>query len=322
MRIEYSPRGIFLSEIGLWLDAQEPQEACWISHAHSDHARSPHGTVFATPATLSLYRTRLGLDEAGFRPLDYHECAEFHGARLTACPASHILGAAQLLVEHRGERLVYTGDIKLRPPLCGCATETVACDHLIIESTFGLPIFHFLETEQARRRIAGFARECLDEQTTPVFLGSTLGRGQEMVHVLSEAGIPVSVHGAIVHYLPLYEAAGYPVQWEPYDAESTKGTAVVVTPGLRDQLEASARNLRFAYVSGWAALANARLGARAEHLIPYSDHGDFQELISMVQSSGARRVDVVHGYAEAFARILRQTGCDARAAGVRAPEDE
>ncbi len=42
---------------------------------------------------------------------------EWHGARLTAFPASHILGAAQLLIEFENERLVYTGDIKLRQPL-------------------------------------------------------------------------------------------------------------------------------------------------------------------------------------------------------------
>ena len=51
---------------------------------------------------------------------------EWRGATLTAYPASHILGAAQLLIEYRGERIVYTGDIKLREPICGATTEIVA----------------------------------------------------------------------------------------------------------------------------------------------------------------------------------------------------
>ena len=58
---------------------------------------------------------------------------------------------------------------------------------------------------------------------------------------------------------------------------------------------------------------NARNRAGAEELIPYSDHADFDELLALVENSGAREVDVVHGYTEAFARILRQRGIDARA---------
>ena len=48
------------------------------------------------------------------------------GRALTAWPASHIVGAAQLLIEYRGERIVYTGDIKLRPPICGAVTQIFA----------------------------------------------------------------------------------------------------------------------------------------------------------------------------------------------------
>src|SRR5260221_14707505 len=89
-----------------------------------------------------------------------------HGARLTALPASYIVGAAQLLVEYRGERLAYTGDIKLNSPLCGVETQIVPCDRLIIESTFGLPIYRFLAHTEARQRIVDFAGECLGQGGT------------------------------------------------------------------------------------------------------------------------------------------------------------
>jgi putative mRNA 3-end processing factor len=91
------------------------------------------------------------------------------------------------------------------------------------------------------------------------------------------------------------------------------GTALVVTPEFRNVLEASGKPVRIAYVSGWAALDNARARAGAEELIPYSDHADFDELLAIVEQSGAREVDVVHGYTEPFARILRDRGVDARA---------
>jgi putative mRNA 3-end processing factor len=69
------------------------------------------------------------------------------------------------------------------------------------------------------------------------------------------------------------------------------------------------------------SLANARNRVGAEGLIPYSDHADFQELLEIVERSGAREVDVVHGYTEPFARILQQRGVSARAPREAAARD-
>lgn len=326
MQVEFGANGICLPEIGLWLDPKEARGKAWLSHAHSDHAWGLHAEVWGTPATLRIYRMRWAEQEEvpqRLEPVDYGQSFNVGGARCTVKPAAHILGAAQLLVEYGGERLVYTGDIKLREPLCGHPTEVVECDRLIIESTFGLPIYHFLDREEARRRIVEFARETLADGATPAFLGYPLGRGQEVAHVLCTAGIPTAVHGAIARYIPVYEDYGYSFAgWEPYDARDVKGKALVVVPGMRNVLEASARDVRIAYVSGWAALANARAQTGAEELIPYSDHASFVELLEMVERSQARRVDLVHGYTDALARILRMRGVEAYSvAALREPQE-
>ncbi len=318
MLVEFHESGIYLPAIDLWLDNTEPCGGTWISHGHSDHARGCHGRVMGTPATLCFYRMRLWLAEGQgvpeMLPLEFGESREWNGARLTAFPASHILGAAQLLIEHGGERLLYTGDIKLRTPLCGETTRPIACDRLIIESTFGLPIYQLLSREEAIRSIVRFAEACLAEGTSPAFIGYPLGRGQEIVHVLCEAGIRTAVHGAIAKFIPVYEEHGYRFPgWEPYDAKTTAGKALVVVPTHGSVLEASGKKVRLAYVSGWAALANARARSGAEELIPYSDHADFAELLQLVEGSGARHVDVVHGYTAPFAHILRQRGYSAAA---------
>ncbi|MGA7408842.1 MAG: hypothetical protein WBW33_00050, partial [Bryobacteraceae bacterium] len=203
--------------------------------------------------------------------------------------------------------------IKLRPPLCGETALPIPCHHLIIESTFGLPIYRLLSREQAAERIVQFAKTCFEEDATPAFIGYPLGRGQEIVHVLCQAGISAAVHGAIAKFIPVYEEHGYAFPgWEPYDALATAGKALVVVPTHGAVLQASGKNIRIAYVSGWAALDNARARTRAEELIPYSDHADFDELLSLVASSEAKQVDVVHGYTEPFSRILTQRGIAAR----------
>jgi Cft2 family RNA processing exonuclease len=315
VRVEFTAEGIHLPEIDLWLDPSEARAAAWVSHAHSDHASGLHGHVFATARTLDFYRLRWPADPRvpqTLFPVEFHESWDWHGARLTAFPASHIAGAAQLLVEYVDKRLVYTGDIKLRSPLCGETTEIVPCDRLIIESTFGLPIYHFLDRETARERVVACAREALADGVTPVFVGYPLGRGQEIVHTLCNAGIPTSVHGSIARMIPGYESAGYRFPgWESYTPDTDDSKALVVTPNFRAYLEASGRNVRIAYVSGWAALHNARARSGAEELIPYSDHADFSELLAIVEGCGARQVDVVHGYTEVFAHILRTRGIDA-----------
>ena len=319
MEVQFLAQGIFLPAIGLWLDPRVPVEAAWLSHAHIDHARGVHALALGTPQTLDLYVDRW--PEAGPRrrlvPMPPGEPLAFRGARLTACPAAHILGAAQLLVEFQGERLVYTGDIKLLPPLLGWRTEPVPCDTLILESTFGLPVFHFLPADAARDRITAFAAGCLERGETPVFLGYPLGRGQEIVHVLAHAGLPVAVHGAIARYLPHYEKAGYTFPgWQPYAAGATQGRALVLTPSMRAQAEASVRRPRIAYVSGWAMLDAARSRTGADELIPYSDHGGFSELLDIARLSGARTVHLVHGYTEPLALMLRERGIDARPHGA------
>ena len=151
-----------------------------------------------------------------------------------------------------------------------------------------------------------------------MFVGYPLGRGQEIVHTLTHAGIATAVHGSIARMIPAYEAFGYTFPgWEAYSPGVFAGRALVVVPNFRNYLEASGKDVRIAYVSGWAALSNARARAGAEELIPYSDHADFEELLAIVEGSGARQVDVVHGYTEAFARILRA----ARHRGARAGRD-
>jgi Cft2 family RNA processing exonuclease len=327
LEISFSPEGIYLPGLDLWLDNTGFQPHTWISHAHADHARGRHQTVIATPTTLAIAQARSGASLSAQRiPVAYGESIDYRGARLTAFPAAHILGAASLLVDFEGERLLYTGDIKRKSPLLGQASEIPACDHLIIESTFGLPIFRFLDQEEARRRIVAFAKDCLADGIAPVFIGYALGRGQEIVHALSDAGIPTAVHGAIARLIPFFESEGYQFQgWQPYlQAQQTglAGHAIVVTNSFSNNLPTGFPEFRQAYVSGWASMDNARARSGAEELIPYSDHGGFDELLQIVAESGARHVDVVHGFTDPFARILRERGLDARAPFAAMARDE
>jgi Cft2 family RNA processing exonuclease len=315
VQVSFTASGIHLPELDLWLDSTQDEPLTWVSHGHADHARGRHASVLATAHTAEFFGLR-NPDPQSFRILRYGEAVKFGEARLTAYPAGHILGSASLLVEFGGERLLYTGDIKLLPPLLGDPepVEIPRCDRLILESTFGLPVFHFLDAIEARARIVRFAETVLGEGGVPVFVGYALGRGQEIAHCLCQAGIPVALHGAIARLLPVYERAGFTFPgWVPYRASDKTGRALVVTPSFRSTLEASGKEFRLAYVSGWARLDHARSRTGAEELIPYSDHAGFSELLRIVELASPKEVDVIHGYTQPLARIFEQRGYVARA---------
>ena len=114
--------------------------------------------------------------------------------------------------------------------------------------------------------------------------------------------------------MPVYEQHGFSFPgWEPYDAKVIAAKALVVVPTHGRVLETRGKNIRLAYVSGWAALDNARARSGAEELIPYSDHADYDELVTIVEGSGAAHVDLVHGYTTALAHILCSRGINAHA---------
>ena len=77
--------------------------------------------------------------------------------------------------------------------------------------------------------------------------------------------------------------------------------------------------------SGWMLLRGVRRRRGFDHGFVVSDHADFPGLVAAVEASGARRVLATHGFADAFARFLRERGLDAsvlptRFVGEAAPD--
>ena len=89
-----------------------------------------------------MLRTRLG-SAATIRAIDYGEPTNVNGVRVSLHPAGHILGSAQVRVEHRGEVWVASGDYKTQPDPTCTPFELVRCHTFITESTFGLPIYRW-----------------------------------------------------------------------------------------------------------------------------------------------------------------------------------
>jgi DNA ligase-1 len=314
------PEGLFAPAFGAFVDPAAPAARAILTHAHADHAVAGHGEVWATPETLALYRRRHPEWSGASRPLAYGEEVAEDGARLRLVPAGHVLGSAQVWIGADDESLLYTGDFKLRTGRTCAPAEAPAAGTLVMETTFGLPVFVFPPREVLERRILDACRDALASGETPVLLAYALGKAQEIAALLTEAGIPTVLHGAAWKLLPEYAAAGVALPLSrPYESGPAKDGEALVTPPstARTPMVRAIRRRRVIYLSGWALREASRLEFEADVLVPMSDHADFPDLRRHVASVAPRRVVTLHGFARDFARILDAGGVPAEALAGR-----
>ena len=320
LEVEFGSGGLCLPHLGLWLDPHEPQtgpDLVFISHAHSDHI-APHREVVLSEPTARLMEERLpGVRKEHmlkFRETRRFQCGQ-SAFSLTLFPAGHIFGSATALVEAGAERLLYTGDFKLRRGLSAEPCQPQPADILIMESTFGRPQYVFPPTEAILHGVIRFCSEALDNDDTPVLLGYSLGKSQELLCGLADAGLPLMLHGTVFRLTQVYEQFGqcFP-KYERYNATSAHGKVLLCPPHVVNS--AMLRNLgktRTAILTGWAVDPNCRYRYQCDAAFPLSDHADFPELIEMVKQVAPKKVYTVHGFAADFAQRLRDLGYDAQA---------
>jgi Cft2 family RNA processing exonuclease len=322
LRIETREGGLYLPAIDLHLDPHTSVARAFISHAHADHSatRKPdtRGSTapelhIASRETAALLNARYGDEMGGIQALAWGESMQVGDARVWLAPAGHILGAAALVMETKDGTLVYTGDTKPGAGLTHPAAALPQCDVLVMESTFGLPIFTFPSDADNHAALVQFARETLSAGETPVILAYALGKSQEIAQLLGSNGIHVRAHGATTKLNEVYRSLGVDLPLvRPYarDDDGPPG-AILVPPRERFGgmfKRNRSKGIRVAYVSGWALFDSSRERFDADLQVPLSDHASFAELDATVDACKPGRVWVTHGYSAAYSRHLRQRG--------------
>lgn len=322
--------GLKVCDTSLYLDSRRPRPVSFVSHAHSDHLPSPtpHGRAIATPATAALaeYRIGAGTDTT---VVDYRTawdepdlCPRRRSpTRLKLLPAGHVLGSAMLHVTRPEGSLLYTGDFKLRSGLTVEQAAPEPADVLVMETTYGLPHFRFPPRERVSAELVERSAADLKAGRQPVVMGYSLGKAQEAVRLLTDAGLQVTCHGAVFAMNQIYEVQGVPLgPYRRYRYEDFHGPAAVDL-AERGVLVAPPRVARTGFVTrfkepvrivltGWALLKGAQYRYGVDHALPLSDHADFDELLELVDRVRPKRVFTHHGYRE-FADTLRARGIKA-----------
>ncbi len=309
--------GVWLPQIGWWLDARFPQTRAFVSHAHSDHI-APHGEILCSLGTSRLMRARMP-GERVEHVLPFGQTERLTSdCTVTLHPAGHIFGSAQSLLNHATHgTLLYTGDFKLRPGRSAEVCATPLADTLIMETTFGRPQYVFPPTEQVLTEIAAFCHSCLDDGEIPVLFGYSLGKGQELLSSLTEAKLPVMLHRQTMRLTKIYEELG--MSFPPYReffAPEVAGHVVICPPQSNNSsfLRQIGRR-RTAMVTGWAMDPGAIYRYQCDAAFPLSDHADYPDLLRFVDAVQPKRVLTLHGFAQEFALTLRDRGIEAWAIG-------
>ena len=125
----------------------------------------------------------------GVRLLPLAEWQPLGEASVSLHDAGHMLGSAQILFQHDGCRLLYTGDIRLRQGGHQPDTSIPRADVVVIESTYGRPHFRFPHPDCVAEQVAHWCRRALAAGVTPVLLAHALGKAQELMLALASFGL-------------------------------------------------------------------------------------------------------------------------------------
>ena len=307
----------------LYLDSRSPRADCFISHAHSDHLGA-HSHTLCTPATAAFAEHRIGPLPSATR-LEYDNSYRFNGdTNLCLVPAGHVFGSAMLHVTRPEGSLLYTGDFKLRESLTVEPARPVGADFLVMESTYGQPLFRFPPWKSVAAQLVELVEGAFRAGRQPLVLGYSLGKAQEITRLLTDAGFNVTLHGAVHSMAEIHRGLG--VELGPYrryafedfhgpEALDLRERGVLVAPpncaraGFCTRFENPCRIV----MTGWALLKNAIYRYGVEHALPLSDHADFDELMELIERVRPKKIFSHHGYRE-FADILKAKGFDAELA--------
>ncbi len=316
--VEATPRGLHCAAGDFHIDPWQPVARAIITHAHADHLRGGSGAYLVAAEGEALARQRLPPD-AQVQAVDYGEPVAFGPVRVTLHPAGHILGSAQVRIEHAGQVWVVTGDYKRAADRTCTPFEVVRCDVLISEATFALPIYRWEEPRAIAQDIHAWWQHNRARGVASLLYAYALGKAQRVLsELMAFTDEPVYVHGAVAAVTDLYRAAGIPMlptlPATVPQARAYAGALVLAPPSAAG----SPWVRRFGdhgsgFCSGWMRVRGDRRRRGHDRGFVLSDHADWPALLRTFAETGARRILLTHGHSDTMVRFLREQGLDAAA---------
>lgn len=332
--LETTPRGLYCPAGGFYIDPSHPVDRAVVTHGHTDHARWGCRHYLAAKPGETILRMRLtgngaksGNDSKSgesdhdpeFDFVDYGETRTVGGVRISLHPAGHMLGSAQVRLEHRGQIAVVSGDYKLQSDATCADFESVRCHLFVTESTFGLPIYRWQEDVDIFADINQWWRQSVAAGKCCLLYGYAVGKSQRLLSGLDSSIGPIYTHGAVEKGVAAYRAAGVDLPetravGDQPPGHDWKGAMVVAVPSAHGTAwMRKFKTVSTAMASGWMAVRGARRRRAMDRGFVLSDHVDWPGLMTAIDRSEAEEVWVTHGSTAVVARYLNEKGIRAKA---------
>jgi putative mRNA 3-end processing factor len=322
--LELAEHGLYCAAGEFYIDPWGAVDRAIVTHAHAGHARPGSRSYLTARAGERLLRARLG-PEASIQAVDYGAPLTIGDARVSLHPAGHILGSAQVRIEHGGEVWVVSGDYKLAPDPTCAPFESLRCHTFVTESTFGLPIFRWPAEGEVIEAIHAWWRTNQEAGRASLLFAHPEGKAQRLLALLAPSIGPIYSHPAVEHITEIYRGQGIALAPTlPVDHDGPCSRALILAP---PSTHGSVWERRFgpvstAFVSGWMRIRGTRRRRSLDRGFVLSDHADWSGLLRAIEESRSECVWVTHGYRAPMVRWLEEHGRRALAVEARFEEEE
>ncbi|MDR2238126.1 MAG: ligase-associated DNA damage response exonuclease [Chryseobacterium sp.] len=313
--ITFTKKGIYCPKGNFYIDPWRPVDMAVITHGHADHARWGMKKYLCHHFTKPVLYQRIGPD-INCQSVEYGETIIINGVKVSLHPAGHIIGSAQIRLEYKGFVTVISGDYKVQDDGLSTPFELVRCHEFVTESTFGLPIYNWLEVQDLNKKLQSWVLKNQENSKTSVFIGYSLGKAQRIMKAVEGLG-NIYVHYSIGKLNEAFETSGINLpDYRTADfRESLKELQheiVIVPPALLDSnIIKKIPDAATAICSGWMQVRGARRWRSADAGFAMSDHADWKGLLQAVKATEAEMVHVTHGQTEIFSKYLNEIGIKA-----------
>lgn len=316
--LECTPRGLYCPAGDFYVDPWLSVDRAIITHAHADHARWGSRCYLATDSCRALLNLRLGAN-IPLETLPYGEPKTIGSARVSLHPAGHVLGSSQVRIEVDGSVAVVSGDYKRQPDRTCAPWEPVPCHLYVTESTFGLPVFRWQDSDHVIQNVLQWWERNRSEKRTSVLLAYAVGKSQRLIsEILNIAGTEAAgdmyVHGALLGPNNAYRASGIELPDLPSAASlprnhDWKGALIVAPPSAQNSPWLDRfKDASIAMVSGWMAIRGTRRRRAMDRGFVLSDHADWSDLHKSIEECNPEELWVTHGFAKTLARYQTELG--------------
>ncbi|XAR51498.1 DNA ligase (ATP) [Bertholletia excelsa] len=298
----------------------------FLSHFHSDHYTGlafnwSRGIIFCSDTTRRLLVEVLKIPSRFIVPLSLSKTVLIDGCEVTVVDANHCPGAVQFLfkipgIEGRIERYVHTGDFRYRDSmkLEPILSEFIGSDAIFLDTTYCNPKFVFPSQEESVDYIVGvIERIGVQNEGSPksvLFLVATyvIGKEKILLEISRRCNRKIYVDGrkmAILSVLGLGRDEAFTEEESKSDVHVVGWNVLGDTwpyfrPNfvkMKEVMDEKGYSKVVGFVpTGWTyEVKRNKFAVRSKdvfdiHLVPYSEHSNYDELREYVRFLKPKRV--------------------------------